>query len=150
MAGTRNINHCMQYCVLLFTALMVWPMLVACGNALLGRQRPRNDNENPLVTNQTSFETNILLPSGAPPPYIPPLVNNNSKPSPVYLRGSDEHDDEECPICLGSPSPVVAKANCGHWFHPECLFDWLDRSPHRSCPICEAAINTDIIVDDNN
>lgn len=44
--------------------------------------------------------------------------------------------DEECTICLESPSEVQTR--CGHHFHLNCIFTWLET--HNSCPNCRAGI----------
>ncbi len=148
---------------------MAWLLFAACKDALFGRRGSRNsDNENPLIAESNSFETGVLVPpetnrtyeAPLPPTYAEAanlLVNkltddveeSKNSASPVYLRGVHLENDEECPICLGNPTNIVARPACGHWFHPECLFDWLDRSPHRGCPICDTEISTEILVEDS-
>jgi Ring finger domain len=146
---------------------MAWLLFAACRDTLFGRRgSPHAENSNPLIVESNSFDTPVLLPAEAnrsyeapqPPTYADAalLVNKltddvkESKDSSnaVYLRGVHLENDEECPICLGNPTDIVARPACGHWFHPECLFDWLDRSPHRGCPICDTKISTEIVVED--
>lgn len=156
---------------------MVWPLLVACGNALFGRRSTRTlDSENPLIITNSSFDANVIVPNDEtdfpvaltttsdvntfyePPSYAQAqiLVNTNvtkgaafDSASPVYLRGAPAESDSECPICLGPATVITARPSCGHWYHPECLFDWLDRSKHRGCPMCDTKIGTDIVVEDH-
>lgn len=46
--------------------------------------------------------------------------------------------ETNCPICLSDffEDELVTSCDdgCHHWFHKECLFEWLDRS--ESCPCC--------------
>ena len=135
------------------------------------------ENENPIITTNSSLDGYVILPDhvtdfpvaltttsddqtvGEPPSFVEAniLVNTHVPTavavdiaSPVYLRGLPTSEGEsECPICLGQPTSIVARPSCGHWYHPECLFDWLDRSKHRGCPMCDTKIGTDIVVEDH-
>ena len=45
---------------------------------------------------------------------------------------------EECPICLEDLVKCIAKTNCGHKFHFECLSNWItsQRKIVFTCPSC--------------
>lgn len=47
----------------------------------------------------------------------------------------------ECPICLKAyvSFDKLSTLNCGHEFHHQCVYAWLDNSP--SCPMCRVIIN---------
>ena len=140
---------------------MIWEVFLRCLDALVGRREVASSS-NPLVVESTAFHDPVIIRNNntdhAVPTYEPPslsvanvLANNSDSGSGnVRLRGSDADIGDECPICLGSPSAIVAKPPCGHWFHPECLLDWLDRSSHRSCPVCQANIGTGIQIEDDH
>ena len=48
------------------------------------------------------------------------------------------HRSTECPICLVDffehEQVTACEEGCGHWFHRECLFRWLEES--EKCPCC--------------
>lgn len=55
---------------------------------------------------------------------------------------SDQH--MTCPICLTDfyeqELVTACEEGCGHWFHRECLFRWLDHS--EACPCCRKDLLT--------
>ena len=46
--------------------------------------------------------------------------------------------NKECPICLDELSKQVIKLNCGHFFHPNCINQWLISK--NICPLCKFEI----------
>lgn len=50
------------------------------------------------------------------------------------LRSSEDAADAACSICQESVGihDKVAVLRCGHWFHKDCIKNWLGR--HNSCP----------------
>ena len=67
------------------------------------------------------------------------------QPAQQHLFGdSDDDDDVEiCPTCLerySDDNPRV-RTRCGHSFHAQCVFAWLERS--EVCPMCEAIVDFD-------
>jgi Ring finger domain/Leucine Rich repeat len=55
--------------------------------------------------------------------------------------------DDDCVICYDKLSEesangpmTVFPAECGHWYHRECLRLWIDSNPHKrtECPLCKA------------
>ena len=149
----------------------MWAVLVTCYNAMFRRRLPEPE---PEIVSRDEFSSLYYdeLPASATPsegnlPSRPSLVDNVTAypPSPaspasppsskneshLYLRGAKRQNaSEECPICLGAPTEIVASPNCGHWYHPECIIDWLDRSNDRGCPICGQTIDSQIIVVDTD
>jgi len=52
-----------------------------------------------------------------------------------------------CPICLDDDPPLDRTLDeCGHRFHSECIFKWLDEN--NSCPICRHPILPSVQFDD--
>lgn len=47
----------------------------------------------------------------------------------------EEKKKEDCAICL---EPTESKIKCGHYFHTECLDNWLQ---YNSCPVCREPID---------
>ena len=45
---------------------------------------------------------------------------------------------DECPICLEDLVTSIAKTNCGHQFHFECLSNWIysQKKIIFTCPFC--------------
>ena len=44
-----------------------------------------------------------------------------------------------CPICLDNNNLDVVIENCQHWYHKECIYNWLKES--NSCPLCRVTID---------
>lgn len=52
-------------------------------------------------------------------------------------------ESENCVVCgfnLCKNDTIVKFRNCGHVFHKECIFNYLQRRPTRKCPICNVNI----------
>ena len=45
----------------------------------------------------------------------------------------------ECSICLDDIEEEVAILKCNHFFHKECISEWLSRS--NTCPYCRKIVN---------
>ncbi|GBF87922.1 hypothetical protein Rsub_00634 [Raphidocelis subcapitata] len=59
------------------------------------------------------------------------------------LVDSDGDLDDICPTCLDGfcdANPRIV-TRCGHHFHLQCLYSWLERRP--TCPLCFAQIDID-------
>jgi len=62
------------------------------------------------------------------------------------LKEQDTPDASECVVCLGSreeeccggPRPRWCQLRCGHCFHQDCIFEWLQKA--QRCPICRSHI----------
>jgi len=71
------------------------------------------------------------------------LRNRNHDNIFTIVRKFSEWKDIEtnCAICLEDygNKDLVAKLNCGHYFHQECLQLWFRKS--ETCPYCEQSIN---------
>ena len=39
-----------------------------------------------------------------------------------------------CPICLDDNNLDISIDKCKHWYHKECIYNWLKES--NSCPLC--------------
>ena len=52
----------------------------------------------------------------------------------IFTQESLPQEGDDCNICLSSLSNQDKKTNCGHGFHQECLFQWLEK--HAKCPTC--------------
>ena len=48
--------------------------------------------------------------------------------------------DEECPICCEEfvEHQRLRRLNCEHWFHRDCLSNWIKTS--QTCPMCRAIL----------
>lgn len=46
----------------------------------------------------------------------------------------------ECSICISAVAfgEEVIRLSCGHWFHPECIIEWLKVC--QTCPFCRGAV----------
>ncbi|KAK1315681.1 E3 ubiquitin ligase BIG BROTHER [Acorus calamus] len=60
----------------------------------------------------------------------------------VRYDGSGADEEEVCPVCLQSlvVGEDIQRTTCGHLFHGECIFRWLERS--RTCPVCRFNMRT--------
>jgi len=64
-------------------------------------------------------------------------------------RGVTPPGGTQCPICLcefetnaqGNAQGLATQMPCGHYFHEECLLQWL-RS-HNTCPVCRFSVEQD-------
>ena len=56
----------------------------------------------------------------------------------IDLASSNSSSYDECPICLEYLVRSIAKTNCGHQFHFECLSNWIysQRKIVFTCPSC--------------
>uniref|UniRef100_A0A7S1TJI1 RING-type domain-containing protein n=1 Tax=Compsopogon caeruleus TaxID=31354 RepID=A0A7S1TJI1_9RHOD len=46
----------------------------------------------------------------------------------------------ECPVCLerlGETCPHLSRLPCNHYFHFDCLKDWIERGNGKKCPLCQ-------------
>lgn len=46
--------------------------------------------------------------------------------------------EEECSICLEKLKKEIAHTSCNHFFHYQCIGNWINRNNYNSvcCPIC--------------
>lgn len=46
--------------------------------------------------------------------------------------------EEECSICLEKLKKEIAHTSCNHFFHYQCIGNWINRNNYTSvcCPIC--------------
>lgn len=49
--------------------------------------------------------------------------------------------DRTCSICLDQVTREKSH-NCGHWFHRECIKEWLEKYSKNCCPNCKHPIHT--------
>jgi len=78
----------------------------------------------------------------ARPPHTPASIIN-SLPRGVFNEFPNPGSETRCPICLDDYLPearVLAAHPCNHFFHSECLEQWLQTS--RSCPNCRTMIRS--------
>ena len=56
---------------------------------------------------------------------------------------ADTELKENCPICL-EPFIIlhgdVCITSCGHYFHHECIRDWVANSGNETCPVCRTTV----------
>ena len=72
----------------------------------------------------------------------------------LYPSTKDKRNRENCSICLepyrvgetvvrlkkkksknkASDNPTITEKSCPHWFHEECILEWL--ATHDECPLC--------------
>lgn len=52
------------------------------------------------------------------------------------------YDENRCPICLVNytKNTMVSLLRCNHYFHQNCLNQWLKQSYQSRCPICQGSI----------
>jgi len=58
----------------------------------------------------------------------------------LMLEEVADDDEEECSICLAQLSDEVAKTQCGHRFHLECLERNFRASRRTACPLCRRSL----------
>ena len=65
---------------------------------------------------------------------------------PCSINNDFDKMDLICPICLDNKNLNVVIDKCEHWFHYECLVNWLKKS--NSCPLCRQQIfdNDNLII----
>jgi|UniRef100_A0A6C0IT74 hypothetical protein len=50
-------------------------------------------------------------------------------------EGSLRFVEDDCSICLDKLTKNQAKLPCGHYFHTNCILEWVDKK-NMTCPIC--------------
>ncbi|TCD65376.1 hypothetical protein EIP91_002740 [Steccherinum ochraceum] len=66
----------------------------------------------------------------------------DSLPNGKYSEWATASSEKRCPICLDDyePSdPVLKVPKCSHWFHKDCLEQWLGSAS--TCPVCRGPID---------
>ncbi|XP_010536270.1 PREDICTED: putative RING-H2 finger protein ATL19 [Tarenaya hassleriana] len=99
-----------------------------------------------MVVNVKLINDTIFLVSGSSPSrgaseaLLQRLVEEQSFDSAEKLENSSNMESEACAICLenllGSEGALVQMPSCPHFFHRECLVEWLKRT--NSCPLCRS------------
>ena len=58
----------------------------------------------------------------------------------TFLRNHKTNisNGEVCPICMDSSESEGVLLECGHWFHSECLKNWVLLKG--SCPVCRKTL----------
>jgi len=61
---------------------------------------------------------------------------NTSLPNSEEWKHIDSNPDLCCSICMDTfdKEQLIAKLQCGHFFHKQCALQWLRRNP--TCPLC--------------
>ncbi|GJJ12956.1 hypothetical protein Clacol_007203 [Clathrus columnatus] len=62
-------------------------------------------------------------------------------PTGFYKDFIEPDGETRCPICLDDYKeldPVLRISDCSHWFHKECLEQWLQKA--RTCPLCKTVV----------
>lgn len=56
----------------------------------------------------------------------------------------------DCSICMESvnETTTIAKTECGHTFHFQCLFQWARK--HNTCPLCRGKLAEDDVEEERN
>jgi hypothetical protein len=104
---------------------------------LLGPAQPRNaqaddvDKQFPKMTYSDMMRSDAIA-ALVPPPFLPPS-NDGSPARPTNV-------DQQCRICLTpyDMDEVVRKLNCGHYYHQECIDQWLIGHVN-NCPLCRSS-----------
>ncbi|KAG9122782.1 hypothetical protein FRC07_000686 [Ceratobasidium sp. 392] len=63
-------------------------------------------------------------------------------PTGRYASCAGAKAESRCPICLddyGQEDIVALIKGCSHWFHKECITQWLGNS--RTCPVCRGQVD---------
>ncbi|CAE8603099.1 unnamed protein product, partial [Polarella glacialis] len=88
---------------------------------------------------------------GAPDPVrhsrpVPANLLDNVVARLPTMRMPADRTSEPCTICLEVPScgEVVTTLQCCHWYHTDCIREWLVHS--RLCPLCKALAVPDELV----
>jgi hypothetical protein len=60
-----------------------------------------------------------------------------------HRAGESVHhlETETCTICMDAVGPNDGSTACGHYFHDQCLSQWL--SEHSDCPVCKRQLVED-------
>ena len=85
------------------------------------RRNSENDNNNNIETGLTLNEISLL-------------------PTSKYEKNDESENCVVCGFNLCKNDTIVKFRNCGHIFHKECIFNYLQRRPTRKCPICNVNI----------
>jgi len=78
------------------------------------------------------------------------FVSKSYKVVPIVFldpEGSKRYNTDECSICLDKMNKFnKAKMPCGHYFHSDCILDWIDKKKYTmDCPICRQNLNWTLI-----
>lgn len=73
------------------------------------------------------------------PDPVPPRCHPELMRALMSVPATAEQCGEQCTICLAKPrtSEFVTSLPCGHWYHRECIREWLGHS--RICPLCKGS-----------
>ncbi|KAH3949273.1 hypothetical protein HBH98_218560 [Parastagonospora nodorum] len=63
----------------------------------------------------------------------PTTITSNDSCS-ICLESCTTHFPSDCPTKEGGMPATITIRECGHIFHPDCLFNWL--ADHSTCPMC--------------
>jgi hypothetical protein len=55
------------------------------------------------------------------------------------IREKINENDEKCSICLENIENQVSKTKCNHFFHKNCIFEWINNNKN-TCPLCRKNI----------
>lgn len=100
---------------------------------LLGR--PADDEVEAAESEASgSARRRVQLTGPVPKPLLDELVSRLPT-----APASNTWPAEPCTICLDVPSKdeIITTLTCGHWYHRECIHEWLAHS--RLCPLCKAS-----------
>lgn len=95
------------------------------------------------VSSPTLHILRFMHESGYKAPKIRPLTSVTIVANVCDCVSESESRCEKCPcsICYNVlSSGTVGKTGCEHYFHMECLKDWMSHSMYPSCPTCRAVI----------
>ncbi|KAL1194048.1 Brassinosteroid-responsive RING protein 1 [Cardamine amara subsp. amara] len=68
----------------------------------------------------------------------------NLPPSSSAPSTKESELEKTCAICLenmsGGSEDYFQMPNCSHWFHEDCIIEWIDRD-NNSCPLCRQPLD---------
>jgi len=88
----------------------------------IGLRRSSENNNNNNIENGLTLNEISLLPTSK------------------YEKNDESENCVVCGFNLCKNDTIVKFRNCGHVFHKECIFNYLQRRPTRKCPICNVNI----------
>ena len=119
---TNNLNN-----TLIIIAIII--SLLLCVNIIKCIKNNCYNLNEPLVVSR-------INPSAPPEGNLDMILLNNDQ-----LK---ELNTNNCPVCFDKIENKAIKTPCNHYFHQECLDEWIVKNinkPNQNCPICRFEFN---------
>lgn len=59
-----------------------------------------------------------------------------------------QHEDQQCHICMASMTEPTAVKGCGHQFCHSCIHAWVGSRQQPCCPVCRAEVKILVLLSD--